>query len=185
MIFTVLISSLISIILFLLGVAFFIVTERKGLSIIQLRKGPNKVSFKALLQAVSDGTKLLSKGWVVPSSANKFLFLLGPITCFFLSYCLWMLFPSFYSSSYFAFRAIFFICVSCVNVYTVLAIGWRSNSQYAFLGSMRAVAQRISYEVRIRTLLFCPVIMVGRFELSFFRENQLCLIFIMFEVVVL
>ena len=117
------VSSLITIVLFLLGVAFFIVTERKGLSIIQLRKGPNKVRFKAIAQAVSDGVKLLTKGGAVPSSANKGLFLLGPITCFFFSYCMWVIFPSSYSRGYFVYRVLFFLCISCVNVYSVLAIG--------------------------------------------------------------
>lgn len=116
-------SALITIILFLLRVAFFIVTERKGLSIMQLRKGPNKVSFKALAQAVSDGVKLLRKGWAVPSSANKALFLLGPIVCFFISYLLWVVFPSFFCSGYFSLRLLFFLRVSCVNVYRVLLVG--------------------------------------------------------------
>ena len=84
--FSVYLSSLLTMVLLLLAVAFFIVTERKGLRMIQLRKGPNKVSFKALAQAVSDGVKLLSKGWSTPSSANKGLFLLGPVVCFFFSY---------------------------------------------------------------------------------------------------
>lgn len=79
-------SSIVTMVLFLLAVAFFIVTERKGLRMIQLRLGPNKVRFKALAQAVSDGVKLLRKGWAVPASANKALFLLGPVVCFFFSY---------------------------------------------------------------------------------------------------
>lgn len=73
-------------VLFLVGVAFFIVTERKGLGIVQLRQGPNKVGLKGVVQPVSDGVKLFTKGWAFPASSNKFLFLAGPFVCFFISF---------------------------------------------------------------------------------------------------
>lgn len=178
-------SSFLTIFIFLLRVAFFIVTERKGLRGMQLRKGPNKVRLKALAQAVSDGVKLLSKGWAVPSSANKILFLFGPIFCFFLSYVIWVIFPAFFSCRYYSLSLLFFLCISCINVYRILLVGWSSNSQYAFLGAIRAVAQRISYEVSMRIILFCPLLFCGSFELAYFREDCFSYIFLCLEVLVL
>jgi len=74
------------VIISIIGVAFFIVVERKGLGIFQLRQGPNKVGFKGLFQPVADGVKLFSKEISVPFSGSQRLYLLGPVVCFFLSY---------------------------------------------------------------------------------------------------
>lgn len=177
-----LISSFITIVLLLLGVAFFIVTERKGLRILQLRKGPNKVRFKAIFQPIADGVKLLSKGWIIPSSSNKVLFILGPVLCFIFAYILWLIFPVGNPSIFFKLSILYFLCVSCINVYGVLVVGWRSHSQYGLLGAIRAVAQSISYEVRIRTALFCPLLFLGSFELYAFREENFSYRFLLVEV---
>nr|YP_009344616.1 NADH dehydrogenase subunit 1 [Panopea abrupta]APU51877.1 NADH dehydrogenase subunit 1 [Panopea abrupta] len=177
-----LVSCFITMVLGLLGVAFFIVTERKGLGMLQLRKGPNKVSFKALGQPISDGVKLLSKSWAVPASANKILFIGAPGLCFIFAYVLWLIFPSLNSSVFFEYSLLFFVCVSCINVYGVLVVGWSCNSQYGLLGAMRAVAQSISYEVSMSTLLFCPLIFMGSFSLGMLRESGFSYSLIMLEV---
>nr|YP_009108156.1 NADH dehydrogenase subunit 1 [Panopea globosa]AIU56065.1 NADH dehydrogenase subunit 1 [Panopea globosa] len=177
-----LVSCFVTMVLGLLGVAFFIVTERKGLGMLQLRKGPNKVSFKALGQPISDGVKLLSKGWAIPASANKMLFIGAPGVCFIFAYILWLVFPSGNPSVFFEFSLLYFICVSCINVYGVLLVGWSCNSQYGLLGAMRAVAQSISYEVSMSTLLFCPLVYVGGFSLGLLRESGFSYGFIIMEV---
>ena len=76
------------IVLVLIGVGFFIVLERKVLGVVQLRVGPNKPSFKGLLQVIADGAKMISKGLVVPSKANKGIFTAAPVALFCLSYCI-------------------------------------------------------------------------------------------------
>nr|YP_006073399.1 NADH dehydrogenase subunit 1 [Solen strictus]AER38717.1 NADH dehydrogenase subunit 1 [Solen strictus] len=160
-------------VLFLVGVAFFIVTERKGLGMVQLRQGPNKVGLKGVVQPVSDGVKLFTKGWTYPASSNKFLFLAGPFVCFFISFLGWLLFPSSNPAYFFGFSTLFFLSLSCLNVYGIILVGWSSNSQYALLGCMRAVAQSLSYELVMSTILICPLLFFGSFELFSFRESGL------------
>nr|UJH93081.1 NADH dehydrogenase subunit 1 [Chamelea gallina]UJH93315.1 NADH dehydrogenase subunit 1 [Chamelea gallina] len=157
-------------VIMMVGVAFYIVTERKGLGMVQLRQGPNKVSFKAILQPVADGVKLFTKELSVPSSACKEMYLLGPFICFFCAYSLWLLFPSSFYSSLFEMGLLFFLCVSAFSVYGVFLVGWVCDSRYAFLGAMRAIAQSISYEVFLSTCLFCPIILIGSFNLLEIRE---------------
>lgn len=93
-----------------------------------------------------------------------------------LSLSLWLIYPSFGFSIYrFSFGILFFLCVSSVNVYGTLVAGWSSNSKYALLGSLRAVAQTISYEVRIILILLSRVYLVGRynsFDLSLFQRTR-------------
>ena len=80
--------NIVSLVIVLLGVAYFVIIERKGLSLLQRRHGPNKPTLIGLLLPVADGVKLLSKEWVVPIAANQILFLLGPVSVFFFSYSL-------------------------------------------------------------------------------------------------
>nr|YP_008475612.1 NADH dehydrogenase subunit 1 [Fulvia mutica]BAN79057.1 NADH dehydrogenase subunit 1 [Fulvia mutica] len=164
------VSSLISLVLtmalMLVSVAFFIVLERKGLGVFQLRHGPNKPSLKGFVQAVADGVKLVSKGLVVPGKANFGLFVMSPIILFVLSFSLWLIFPSMSPGVYLKFGILFFISVSACNVFGLILAGWSSNSTYSMLGAMRAVAQSISYEVVMTTLLLCPLLFIPSFDLK-------------------
>ena len=137
-------------VLMLVSVAFYIVTERKGLGILQLRQGPNKVGFKGLFQPVADGIKLFTKEIVFPFSANKVLYVLGPMVCFICRYFLWVLFPSEWSCLSLSLGFLFFLCVSSFRVYGVFMVGLSCDSRYGFLGAIRAIAQRVSYEVFIK-----------------------------------
>nr|UJH93341.1 NADH dehydrogenase subunit 1 [Chamelea striatula] len=157
-------------VIMMVSVAFYIVTERKGLGMVQLRQGPNKVSFKAILQPVADGVKLFTKEFSVPVSACKEMYLLGPFICFFCAYSLWVLFPSSFYSSKFEMGLLFFLCVSAFSVYGVFLVGWICDSRYAFLGAMRAIAQSISYEVFLSTCMFCPLGLIASFDLVEVRE---------------
>ena len=150
-------SILVSYVIALLAIAFFTLLERKALAYFQLRKGPNKVSISGIPQPFADAIKLFTKEQTRPSYSNKAPFMLAPIISLILALALWSLYP-FYAPPYFSkFNILLFICISRLNVYTVLAAGWTSNSKYALLGAIRGVAQTISYEIRIALILLIPL----------------------------
>nr|QTT61165.1 NADH dehydrogenase subunit 1 [Tritia sp. e LAG-2017] len=166
------ISTVFAYICILLAVAFFTLLERKGLSYIQIRKGPNKVGFMGLPQPLADAAKLLTKEIAKPTMANYSPYFAAPIFSFTLALLLWQLYPSLYSCSYFKWGILFFLCVSGMNVYGTLLAGWASNSKYALLGSLRAIAQTISYEVSMALILLFPLFLVGSFSFIEIKESQ-------------
>nr|QTT61256.1 NADH dehydrogenase subunit 1 [Tritia vaucheri] len=166
------ISTVFTYICILLAVAFFTLLERKGLSYIQIRKGPNKVGFMGLPQPLADAAKLLTKEIAKPTMANYSPYFMAPIFSFILALLLWQLYPSLYSCSYFKWGILFFLCVSGMNVYGTLLAGWASNSKYALLGSLRAIAQTISYEVSMALILLFPLFLVGSFSFIEIKESQ-------------
>nr|AXA45249.1 NADH dehydrogenase subunit 1 [Lucerapex sp. MNHN IM 2013-19988] len=178
------VCSLFSYICILLAVAFFTLLERKGLSYIQLRKGPNKVGLMGLPQPIADAAKLLTKEIAKPTMANYSPYFVAPVFSFILALLLWQLYPSLYSASYFKWGILFFLCVSSMNVYGTLLAGWASNSKYALLGSLRAIAQTISYEVSMVLVLLFPLFLVGSFNFIEIKESQefIWLSFIMIPV---
>nr|AAL04463.1 NADH dehydrogenase subunit 1 [Dendropoma nebulosum] len=170
-------SSIFVYICVLLSVAFFTLLERKGLSYMQVRKGPNKVGVMGLPQPLADGIKLLIKEVVSPVVSNYSVFVFAPILSLSLALALWQLYPSLYSSTYFKWGFLFFMCISSLNVYGTLMAGWASNSKYALLGSLRAVAQTISYEVSMALIFLLPLLMGETFNLFEVLEAQGKLVF--------
>jgi len=166
------VSCFISYICVLLAVAFFTLLERKGLSYIQIRKGPNKVGIIGLPQPLADAAKLLLKEIVKPSVANFSPYFLAPILRFLLALLLWQLYPRVYRLSYFKWGILFFLCVSGLNVYGTLLAGWASNSKYALLGRLRAIAQTISYEVSMALVLLFPLFLFVTFRFIEINEIQ-------------
>jgi len=172
----IIIQSIFLILTILIGVAYFTLAERKLLSSIQRRKGPDVVGFLGLLQPLADGLKLFSKETIIPSNADKILFLIAPLITFILSLMLWGILPvgSSMIFSNLPLGIIYIFAVSSLEVYGVILAGWSSNSRYAFLGSLRTVAQMISYEISIGFIIIAVVLFTNSLNLNtiiFLQKN--------------
>jgi len=134
----------------LLGaVAYLTLAERKIIGYIQVRIGPNRVGPRGLLQPIADGLKLLMKETILPTNANRFLFLLGPVLAFAPALAAWGVIPFDKGMVLADLNAglLYILAMTSMGVYGVIIAGWASNSKYAFLGALRSAAQIVSYEI--------------------------------------
>ncbi len=175
------ISWLLTIVSCLLGVAFLTLLERKVLSFSQIRLGPNKVSWLAILQPILDGVKLLVKPTLIKKHHLKLLYLYSAIIRFIFNLILWLvvMFSSFEISEY---QFLWLICILGLRAYVVLLAGWSSFSKYSFIGAIRSLAQALSYEVVLTLLIFLPFLKNQRF--SFFSLLYNAIFLILFWVII-
>nr|QHD46560.1 NADH dehydrogenase subunit 1 [Geron pallipilosus] len=174
------INSFLLIIMVLVGVAFLTLLERKILGYIQIRKGPNKVGILGVPQPFCDAIKLFTKEQTYPLFSNYISYYFSPVISLFLSLIIWICMPFAVSLYSFNLGVLFFLCCTSLGVYTVMVAGWSSNSNYALLGGLRAVAQTISYEVSLALILMSFVFLVGGFNFMFFSVFQYYIWFLLF-----
>jgi NADH-quinone oxidoreductase subunit H len=158
----------------LLAVAYLTYAERKVMAAMQLRRGPNVVGPFGLLQPIADGVKLLFKETIIPTGANRVVFIAAPMLTFILALVAWAVIP-FDEGVVLAninVGILYLFAISSLGVYGIVMAGWASNSKYPFLGALRSAAQMVSYEVSIGFVIVTVLLCVGSLNLSAIVEAQ-------------
>src|SRR6185437_14995014 len=152
----------------LICIAYFTYFERKVLAFSQLRKGPNVVGPFGLLQPIADAVKMLFKETIIPSGANRLIFIAAPIVSVALALVAWAVIPfdNGMVISNINVGILYLFAISSLSVYGTIMAGWASNSRYAFLGALRSAAQMVSYEVSIGFVLVTVLLCAGSLNLT-------------------
>ena len=152
----------------LVSVAYMTYAERKILAAMQLRVGPNVVGPFGLMQPFADALKMMMKETVVPTGANRALFLMAPVLTFVLAMIAWAVIPmgDGWAIADINVGVLYLFAISSLGVYGIIIAGWASNSKYAFLGALRSAAQMVSYEVSMGLVIVCVLLCVGSLNLN-------------------
>ena len=158
----------------MISVAFLVYFERKTLAAMTLRRGPNVVGPFGVLQSFADFIKVFFKETIIPTGANKVVFLAAPVLTFILAMIAWAVIP-FSEKLVIAdinVGVLYLFAISSLGVYGIVMAGWASNSRYAFLGALRSAAQMVSYEVSIGFVIVTVLIAAGSMNLNDIVEAQ-------------
>ncbi|MDQ1078661.1 NADH-quinone oxidoreductase subunit NuoH [Pseudoroseomonas cervicalis] len=152
----------------LIGVAYMTYAERKIMAAMQMRKGPNVVGPFGLLQPFADALKMLLKETIIPSGANRALFIFGPMLTLILALIAWAVIPvnEGWAIADINVGVLYLLAISSLGVYGIVIAGWASNSKYAFLGALRSAAQMVSYEVSMGLVIVTVLLCVGSLNLT-------------------
>jgi NADH-quinone oxidoreductase subunit H len=152
----------------LLSMAYATYFERKALGAFQLRRGPNRVGPFGLWQPFADAVKVFTKETIIPTGANRLLFLMAPMITFVLACLAWAVIPLWDGAAVANLNVgiLYLFAISSLGVYGIVIAGWASNSKYAFLGAMRSAAQMVSYEVSIGFVLVSVLLCAGSLNLN-------------------
>jgi NADH-quinone oxidoreductase subunit H len=158
----------------LVSIAFFLLADRKIWAAVQMRRGPNVVGAFGLLQTFADAFKFMFKEPIIPSGANKVLFLLAPLVTATLAFAGWAVVP--FDNGWVVadinVGVLYVFAISSLGVYGVIVAGWASNSKYPFLAALRAAAQMVSYEVSIGFVIITVLLFAGSLNLSAIVKAQ-------------
>src|ERR1700754_3978425 len=161
-------ESLLLLIVLLIAIAYVLYADRKIWAAVQLRRGPNVVGPWGLLQAFADLLKFVFKEPVIPSGANKGVFLLAPLVSSVLAMAAWAVIPvsEGWAIANINVGILYVFAISSLEVYGVIMGGWAANSKYPFLGALRSAAQMVSYEVSIGFVIITVLLCVGSLNLT-------------------
>ena len=158
----------------MLSVAYITLAERKVIGYIQVRIGPNRVGPRGLLQPIADGLKLVMKEIIIPTNANRFLFVIAPLLALAPALACWAVIP--FADGWVLADIdaglLYVLALSSMGVYGLIIAGWASNSKYAFLGAIRSAAQMVSYEIAMGFALVGVLMAAGSMNLSAIVESQ-------------
>nr|DBA43610.1 TPA_asm: ND1 [Bombus impatiens] len=171
-------NFLLLMLMIMISVAFLTLFERKILSYIQMRKGPNKLSIKGLFQPFSDALKLLSKEMIFFNFNNLYLY--SPMIMFILSLMMWFVYPWVYRFFYVDYSIIYLMLIMSLMVYPIIMIGWISICNYSILGSLRLMVQMISFEILLFLVFYVLMMMIEDYSFFKFVKFQYNIIFFLY-----